>query len=266
MLPAIEPVLLQAPQRSIQLLGVRIHILPLNELVATIARVAGNRQRAIIGYVHTHGLNMAHEQPPLRAFFNTCADYVFCDGFGVKLGARLAGLPEPYRHTPADWIDVLCDVCVESDLSMYLLGGRDTVAQRSQLILQQRHPRLRIAGAYHGYFDKTANSADNAAVIQRINEVQPDILLVGFGMPAQEYWLRDNWSQLRASVAITVGGLFDCITGEVRRAPRWMTDHALEWLGRLFFQPTRVWRRYVIGNPLFLSRVMRQRLGLLRFD
>ena len=132
--------------------------------------------------------------------------------------------------------------------------------------LTERFPNLRILGTHHGFFDKTPGSLENEDVIQRINAVKPDILVTGFGMPLQERWLMDNWDRIEANVALTGGAVFDYISEELRRAPRWMTDHSLEWLGRLIIEPRRLWRRYLIGNPLFLWRVLKQRLGFLRLS
>ena len=129
-----------------------------------------------------------------------------------------------------------------------------------------RYPGLRIAGTYHGYFDKTPGSPENEAVLQRINAARPNILILGFGMPLQERWLLENWERVDANLALTGGAVFDYLSGELRRPPRWMTEHGLEWLGRMLIEPRRLWRRYVVGNPLFLWRVLLQRFGLLKFD
>jgi N-acetylglucosaminyldiphosphoundecaprenol N-acetyl-beta-D-mannosaminyltransferase len=85
-------------------------------------------------------------------------------------------------------------------------------------------------------------------------------------MPLQERWLMENWDHIDANVALTGGAVFDYVSGELQRAPRWMTDNGLEWLGRLLIEPRRLWKRYLIGNPLFIWRVLKQRLGLLHFD
>lgn len=251
---------------AIRLLGVRIHLLTVNDLVARICASAITRQRVVVAYVNAHGLNLAYEQPRLRDFYNCRAGLVFCDGFGVKWGARLAGLPAPHRYTPPDWIDLLCQVCTQQGQSLYLLGGQAGAAERAAAALVTRHSGLHIAGTHHGYFDKQPESAQNEAVVRAINAAASDVLLVGFGMPAQEYWLDANWDRLHASVAITVGALFGYLNGDVRRAPHWMTDHGLEWLGRLMAEPGRLWQRYLIGNPTFLARVAGQRLGLLRIE
>lgn len=251
---------------AIHLLGVQVHLLTIHALVARIAEEAIARRRAIVAYANAHGLNLAFEQPKLRRFFNHRARWVFCDGFGVRWGARLTGQPAPHRYTPPDWIDLLARTCAERGLSLFLLGGAPDTAARAARAMQGRHGNLRIAGTHHGFFDKRPDSAENDAVLQCINAAAPDVLLVGFGMPAQEYWLDDNWERIAAPVAITVGALFDYLAGKTRRAPPWMTNHGLEWLGRLMAEPTRLWRRYLIGNPLFISRVLRQRLGWLTVD
>lgn len=253
---------LHAATPAIHLLGVRVHILTVEELIARVTACAIADCRMIVAYVNAHGLNLAYEQPALRDFFNQAATVVFCDGFGVRWGAQLAGLPSPYRYTPPDWIGHLCSACVHHELSLYLLGSRPGIAEQAAAALQRQHAGLAIAGTHHGHFDKRPDSYEHCNVLAKIEVARPDILLVGFGMPAQEYWLRDNWDRVpHVKVAITVGALFDYVSGNTWRAPRWMTDHGLEWLGRLLAEPGRLWRRYLIGNPLFLARVLRQRLS-----
>lgn len=248
-------------ESAITLLGVRIHILPVEELIERITCAAQNKQRAIVAYVNAHSLNLAHESETLRRFFNARASWVFCDGFGVKWGARLAGLPQPPRYTPPDWIDPLCCECAQRGLSIYLLGDKAGTVEKAAQTLQARHTGLRVAGWHHGFFDKRDGSAENAAVIQAINKAQPDVLLVGFGQPLQELWLDEHWDAVNVQVAIAVGALFSYAAGDVRRAPRWMTDHGLEWLGRLLIEPRRLWQRYLIGLPVFFARVLAERLG-----
>ncbi len=251
-----------APDRAaaklaqVALLGVRIHTITDLELLDFIVQRISAGQRAIVANVNVHAMNIAAENPRFRRFLNR-ADLVFCDGFGVKWGARLVGVDIPYRYTPPDWLPDLCETCVERDYSIFLLGARPGISQRTAQKLQAEHPGLQIAGAHHGYFDKAPDSTENREVIRTINLSRPDILVVGFGMPLQEYWLSDNWAQLEATIGITVGAALDYLAGEVIRAPSWMTDYGLEWLGRLLIEPRRLWRRYLIGNPLFFWHLIR---------
>ena len=242
----------------VNLLGVTIDPLPLQDLLGRMEQALRENQRLLIANVNTHALNLAAEHPDFRTLLNR-ADIVFCDGIGVRLGAWLTGQRLPHRYTPPDWIDELCRRCRDGGHSLFFLGAKPGVAERAARILAARWPGLTIAGAQHGYFDKTPGSAENDQMVAQINAARPQVLLVGFGMPLQEEWLDANWSGLDVNVALTVGALFDYVAGEVPRPPRWMTDHGLEWLGRLLIEPGRLWRRYLVGNPLFLWRALGQR-------
>ena len=247
------------------LLGVRIHSLSLEQLLSTIECTILRDERAIIAYVNVHAINLAFDLAWFRAFLNR-SELVFCDGVGVRWGVRLLGDRIPHRFTPPDWVADLAETARRRDFTLFFLGARPGVAEKAAVQLERRFPGLRIAGTHHGYFDKAPGSDENEAVIGRINAVQPNILILGFGMPLQERWLVENWDRIDANVALPAGALFDYVSGELPRAPRWMTEHGLEWLGRLLVEPRRLWRRYLIGNPLFLWRVFKQRLGLLRLD
>jgi N-acetylglucosaminyldiphosphoundecaprenol N-acetyl-beta-D-mannosaminyltransferase len=250
---------------AVNLLGVRVGTLSVESLVNFITRtiLAGGKARA--AYVNIYAINLAQELAWFRDFFNS-SDVVYCDGFGVKWGARLLGLRIPNRYTPPDWITLLAAECAHRRFSLYLLGAHQGVAEKVAELLKQQFPDLSIAGAHHGYFDKSPGSVENEAVLQAINATSPDILLVGLGMPLQERWLMENWDRLEAKVAIPVGALFDYLAGEFPRAPHWMTDHGLEWLGRLIIEPRRLWRRYLLGIPRFLWLVLNQRLERLRVE
>jgi N-acetylglucosaminyldiphosphoundecaprenol N-acetyl-beta-D-mannosaminyltransferase len=254
-----ERILETAQRPGLTLLGTTVHKIDRPLLQAEIVACVRNRAHALVLNVNVQCLNLCYEQPPLRTFMNS-ADIVFCDGFGVRLAARLLGHRLPPRITYADWIWELAAFSAAENLSLYFLGARPDVAARAATVLQARFPDLTIAGVQHGYFDLTPGSRENDAVVAAINEVTPDILLIGFGMPRQEYWLRDNWPAIDSRVALTGGAIFDYVAGDLRRAPRWMTDHGLEWLGRLFIEPRRLWRRYVLGNPRFFWRLLRERL------
>jgi N-acetylglucosaminyldiphosphoundecaprenol N-acetyl-beta-D-mannosaminyltransferase len=113
-----------------------------------------------------------------------------------------------------------------------------------------RYPGLHIAGTRHGYEAGTD-------AVEEINRAAADILLVGMGTPTQEKWIADYQDQLDVPVIWAVGALFDFVSGRIPRGPHWMTEHGLEWLCRLAAEPAKLWRRYLIGNPLFLWRVIR---------
>lgn len=229
------------------------------ELHAEIGETIRDGRHALVLNANVHCLNLAYIDPALRNFLNE-AEVVFCDGAGVMLAARLLGRRIPERITYADWIWRLAAYAASEGFTLYFLGARPGVGEKAAEKLEEQYPDLRIAGVHHGYFDRSTDSPQNEAVITEINAVAPDILLVGFGMPLQERWLMENWHRIDTRVALTGGAVFDYVSGGLRRGPRILTDNGFEWLARLLVEPRRLWRRYVVGNPVFLLRVIRQRI------
>ncbi len=243
----------------ISILGVNVHPLTLPQLLARIEQHIHQRDRVVIANVNVHAMNIACRLPWFRDFLNQSA-LVFCDGAGVQLGARLLGHTLPQRMTYADWTWDLAARAAQEGWTLFFVGARPDIAAQAAARLRARYPGLRSVGTQHGYFDQTPGTPANEAVLLAINSARPDILIVGFGMPAQEHWLWHNAHRIDARVLLTGGAVFDYVSGSVRRGPAWMTDNGLEWLARLVFEPRRLWRRYLLGNPLFLWRVLRQRV------
>lgn len=244
------------PLPNIDILGVKVHPLTIPQLHEHLAEVIDGNRHELVLHVNVHGLNLTGEMPWLRDFLNQ-AEIVFCDGAGVMLGARVLGHSIPERITYADWIWQLAEFASQHNYSIFFLGAQPDVAQIAADQLIAKFPSLNIAGVHHGYFNKTPGHPENEAIIVTINEARPNILLVGMGMPLQEMWLRDNWAQINANIALTGGAVFDYVSGNLQRAPRWMTENGLEWLGRLIIEPQRLWKRYILGNPRFLWNLFR---------
>jgi N-acetylglucosaminyldiphosphoundecaprenol N-acetyl-beta-D-mannosaminyltransferase len=206
-------------------------------------------------YVNAHVINRSREDPALRAALEQ-ADLVYCDGYGVRLAAKALSTEIPHRMTGADWIWDLAALCEAQDSSVYLLGCEPGVARQAGMRLRRSHPSLRVVGTHHGYFE--IGSGHDERVIEDINRCKPDILLVGMGTPKQEIWAQRTVDRLDCSVLWSVGALFDFVSGRVPRAPASLADNGLEWIFRLAIEPQRMWRRYLVGNPVFLSRVVAQ--------
>ncbi len=240
---------------SVLLFDVSIQTLPLADFLMRLRKTMQEKGRLLAGNVNIHAMNLAWENQSFREALKKF-DMVICDGFGVKLGAALTGQHIPERYTPPDFIHRLMQIVCEQNGSIFLLGAAHGVAERAAAVLQQSTPGLKIAGVHHGFFDKSKNSFENKVLLEQINTSQPSLLLVAFGMPHQELWLAENWPDLKVNTALTVGALFDTLAGDILRAPRWVTDHGFEWLARLLIEPRRLWRRYIIGNPLFFWRVI----------
>lgn len=245
---------MKADFEQISILGVRVDVVSLDELLKYALFIIQTRKKAIINNVNVHAINIAYEVEWFRNFINH-SQVVFCDGFGVKWTAHYLKGKKLQRFTPPDWFGRLADECASQGFSMFFLGTGQEVVERAAATMKKTYPELKIVGVHHGFFDKNVMSFESQEVLARINALRPDILAVGFGMPTQEKWILENWNELNVHVVFPVGAFFDYLAGEVVRAPRWMTENGLEWLGRLIIEPRRLWKRYIVGNPLFLWRV-----------
>ncbi len=235
-------------------LGVGVHPLRRSALMQTIADLR-ERGGATVAYANVHVLNLARQDPPLRAFLNA-ADLCYCDGNGVRHGARLLGQHLPERMTGADWVWDLAAAAEARGWRIFWLGGHPGTAEAAAARLRERHPGLQIA-ADHGFHPR--QGPEDAASLARIEAFAPDILLVGMGSPEQERWVASRRSRLRAPVVWCVGAAAEFISGEVPRpGPDWLVDRH-EWLSRLIADPRRLWRRYLVGNAAFLLRVAQER-------
>jgi N-acetylglucosaminyldiphosphoundecaprenol N-acetyl-beta-D-mannosaminyltransferase len=223
------------------------------ELLRTMSGWAAARETRRVMYVNAHVVNQSHTTPGLGDALRR-ADLVYCDGYGVRLAARVLNLPVPHRMTGADWIWGLAALCEMSRHPLYLLGSEPPIAREAAARMRHWYPRLDVVGAHHGFFD--LDSPHNERVIEHINAHGPRIVLVGMGTPKQELWVDRYADQLDGAVVWTVGALFDYVSGRMPRAPRWLADNGLEWIFRLAIEPQRMWRRYLLGNPVFLARVL----------
>jgi N-acetylglucosaminyldiphosphoundecaprenol N-acetyl-beta-D-mannosaminyltransferase len=250
---------------EIQILGIDLPLGNKNQLLCLIEEMVKSGRKGIISSGNVLSLNLAYENDWFRDFLNS-TNYIRLDGSGVRIGAKILGFKTPPRITWADFAWDLADLAASRNFALFFLGAKPGITDQAAEYLKARHPKLRVVGTQHGYFDKNANNEENVRVIHRINENKPDILIIGMGMPIQERWLIENRDKLDVSVILTGGAVFDYVSGNLKRAPKWMTDNGLEWLGRLLIEPRRLWKRYLIGNPVFLWRVIKQKMGLIKFD
>jgi N-acetylglucosaminyldiphosphoundecaprenol N-acetyl-beta-D-mannosaminyltransferase len=224
-----------------------------SDLLRTISDWAAEGRARRVMYVNAHVVNQSRTTPGLAEALRR-ADLVYCDGYGVRLAARVLGHPVPHRMTGADWIWGLARLCEVSGQGLYLLGSEPPLAREAAARLRRFCPSLDVVGAHHGFFE--LGSDHNERVIEHINAHGPRIVLVGMGTPKQELWVDRYADRLGGAVVWTVGALFDYVSGRTPRAPHWLADNGLEWIFRLAIEPQRMWRRYLLGNPVFIKRVL----------
>ncbi len=232
----------------VDVMGLPLHDITRGEIVTrVIDAVKGGRKMAIVN-ANAHMAVESQKHPWLRGLFRR-ADIAFCDGAGVQLAARvLTGRSLP-RTTPPEWIGPVLER-LGPEASVFWIGGQPGVVDAAAQAFSARYG-VRTAGTQHGFFDLTPGSRESTQLLERLLATKPDIILLTMGMPRQEIWLRDNIDHLPTGVFITAGALVDHAAGRVRRPPRWVANMGLEWLVRLMREPRRLWRRYVLGLPVF---------------
>jgi N-acetylglucosaminyldiphosphoundecaprenol N-acetyl-beta-D-mannosaminyltransferase len=179
--------------------------------------------------------------------------------------ARLYGhrLRRGQRVTYIDWTGPLMQAAAQLGWRVLYLGSKPGVAERGASILRRRYHGLQIE-TINGYFDADPDSADNDRVLKSIEDYRPQLLMVGMGMPRQEYWIQDNFGRISANVILPSGAAIDYVADAVPTPPRWAGQLGLEWAFRLATEPGRLWRRYLL-EPWFVLRVVANDLLRRRF-
>lgn len=234
------------------LFGIKINNGKMFDAISAAFDDINNNVHHSIAFVNADCLNKAYTDSD---YFNSLQvmDRVYPDGIGVRLAARMIGLNVVENINGTDLFPELCATAAQQGKRVFLLGGREDVAQIVADNMLERYPNLIIAGVQHGYF----NAEQEHEVIDRINQLEVDILCVAFGAPKQEEWIAAKRSQISSPVIIGLGGCFDFYADRIPRAPLWLREMGLEWTYRLYQEPGRMWRRYIVGNPLFLYRMWR---------
>ncbi len=180
------------------------------------------------------------------------ADMVTADGMPLVVLSKLMRTPLKERVAGSDMVPRLAEEAARRGKSLFLLGGREDVAVLAAEKLKAQYPGLRIAGIFSPFVQVEGQALTDARemdleIVERINDVAPDILLIAFGNPKQEIWFDRNRYRLHVPVSIGVGGTFEFIAGTLRRAPLWVQRAGLEWAFRIIQDPRRLWKRYAIG-------------------
>ncbi|NTU78086.1 MAG: WecB/TagA/CpsF family glycosyltransferase [Chloroflexales bacterium] len=233
-------------RKLLVILGVPVDNLSMDEAMARcdafIATGRATGRTAQIATVNADFVVNSLHDPELRRILQE-ADMSTADGMPLVWASRMLGGPLPGRVTGADMVPALAKRAAEKGYSIYFLGARPGVAAKAADILQQRNPGLKVAGVYSPppapvlEMDRTA--------VEMVKEAKPDILLVAFGNPKQEKWIRMHAPELQVPIAVGIGGTLDMIVGVTKRAPSWMQKVGLEWAYRMAQEPRRLVKRYL---------------------
>jgi N-acetylglucosaminyldiphosphoundecaprenol N-acetyl-beta-D-mannosaminyltransferase len=242
-----------AADERVEILGVRVSAINLDDAVATIESWIGRGDRRYVCVTGAHGLMESRRDDRLRHIHNE-AGLVTPDGMPLVWLARLMGKKRTRRVYGPDLMRRVTAISEARGYRQFYYGGAEGVAETLQRVLTAAHPRLQVAGVLCPPF-RDLDAAEDRAIIDAINAARPDIVWVGLSTPKQERWMANHLGVVEAPVMIGVGAAFDFLAGVKRQAPPWMQKNGLEWLFRLCSEPRRLWRRYAYIVPGFIVLV-----------
>ncbi len=246
----------------VNILGVGISAINMEQALAIIERWIVARERHSVHVCNVHTVMECQRDLQLRAGINR-AGLATPDGMPLVWLSRLAGNRHVSRVYGPDLMLALMDRSGAKGYRHYFYGGAEGIAKKLAEVMKEKYHGIQIVGWHSPPFRQTIGEDDE--VFARINAVKPDIVWVGLGTPKQDWWIIQHRRKLEAAVLIAIGAAFDFHTGHVPQAPRWIMQAGLEWLFRLFQEPRRLWRRYLVYNPLFVWSVFLQLSGLKKY-
>jgi exopolysaccharide biosynthesis WecB/TagA/CpsF family protein len=241
----------------VDVLGIHVSVTNLDHTLATFARWIDRDERQLVCVTDMNALLHARADERLTHVYNT-SGLTVPDGMPLVWAGQKAGFEEMDRVAGPDLLERVMTESAERGWTQYFYGGAEGVAAELRDRFQERHPALKVIGVECPPY-RPLTEAEDAALVERLNEAKPDIVWVGLGAPKQERWMADHRDKLNATILVGVGAAFDFHTGRLDRAPRWMQRAGLEWSYRLSKEPKRLWKRYLLGIPRFGFGILRHR-------
>lgn len=218
------------------ILGIKVSVTSYEDLKNCINEDIKNNKKSFIVAINPEKILKARKDKKLKKLLNN-ADYQIPDGIGVIYASKLQKGQIKSRITGIDCMEMLCEESALKGYKIFLYGAKKEAINEAKKKLEEKYNHIKIVGAMDGY------EKDNEKIIKAVNKSKADIIFVALGSPKQENWIIDNKDKVCAKIFQGVGGSFDVISGNIKRAPKWMQNMGLEWLYRLIKEPKRIFRQ-----------------------
>jgi N-acetylglucosaminyldiphosphoundecaprenol N-acetyl-beta-D-mannosaminyltransferase len=236
-------------------MGLRFWDTGLDSAAHFLVQAAASGQRLQVYFVNAHCVNVAARDASYANLLKG-APFLFADGAGMALAARLAGDALANNVNGTDLFPRICAAAAAASVPLAFLGARPGVARQCAIQMERTYPGLKVVWVEDGYLSSEAEEQKLAD----LNASGARLLFVAKGVPMQERWMAEHAARVAAPVILGVGALFDFYSGAVARAPQLLRSLRMEWAYRLAQEPRRLFRRYVFGNPEFVARAVLWRL------
>jgi N-acetylglucosaminyldiphosphoundecaprenol N-acetyl-beta-D-mannosaminyltransferase len=236
------------------ILDAQIDVLDFKETIALVEEYVQEKEPLHLIGVNADKLNEMAVNEDLHRIVNNCG-IINADGASVVLASRFLKKNLPERVAGIDLMNSLVALSEERGYSIFLLGAKQDVVEKTAQVLEERHPRLRIVGVRNGYFTKE----EWPTIAESLKKADPDFVFVGITSPLKEYLVEYLQEQGNRCVFMGVGGSFDVISGKIKRAPVWVQSIHMEWFYRMLQEPKRLAKRYLVGNWKFIVAILKEK-------
>jgi N-acetylglucosaminyldiphosphoundecaprenol N-acetyl-beta-D-mannosaminyltransferase len=248
------------PVEQVNVLGVGVHPTNPQNAVLTLRDCIQDERKGYVCLIGVHGVMEAQRDHSLKSIFSESL-LVAPDGMPTVWMGHLQGFSTMRRvYGP----DLMLDVFSKAEFhncSHFFCGGEPGVAERLQEAMLRKFPRANITGTFSPPF-RPMTPKEEKAFAAKVNSLKPDIIWVGLSTPKQERFMAHYLPMLDTKLMVGVGAAFLFHTGSIRDSPQWVKRAGLQWLHRLLQEPTRLWRRYLLNNPIFIFNALLQTIGL----
>ena len=238
------------------LLNTYINNVTMPETIATIEQMIEADKKSYVVAINVDVVMKIEEDSYLKKVVDN-ADMVLVDGKPLVWISKLHGKPLKAKISGSDLVPLLCEVSAEKGYKIFIIGGKDGIAEQAKEKLENRLPKIKIVGTYAPPFGFEKNESELEKINQMISEAHPDLLIACFGCPKQEKWIYENIEKYNAKVSVCAGATVDFLAGNVKRAPRWMSDHGLEWFYRFTQEPKRMFKRYFVDDTKIVKLIFK---------
>jgi N-acetylglucosaminyldiphosphoundecaprenol N-acetyl-beta-D-mannosaminyltransferase len=250
--------------KSVNILGVRVHATNMDRTLSSIESALARGDKGYICVTGVHGVMESQVDSNLKRIINHSL-LTIPDGRPTVWVGWLRGLFQMRQVTGPDMMLRIFGLSAEKGYTHFFYGGNTGVADQLKDELTERFPGAKVLGTYTPPF-RPLNSGEEAELVRTVNELKPDFFWVGLSTPKQEKFMDEIISKLDAKLLVGVGAAFDIHTGRIKDAPYWMKFAGVQWLHRIYQDPSRLWRRYCINNPRFLYHLTLEFLGLAKYE
>lgn len=240
------------------LLNTFVNNMDMEETIQTIDSFIQQKKRSYIVAINVDVVIKIEQDAYLKRITDQ-ADMVLVDGKPLIWISKLHKRPVKAKISGSDLVPKLCEKAAEKGYTIFIIGGKDGIAEQAKRNLEKQLSGIKIVGTYappYG-FEKDKNELDK--INQMISDVHPDLLIGCFGCPKQEKWIYENYKKYDATVSVCAGATVDFLAGNIRRAPGWMSDHGLEWFYRFTQEPKRMFKRYFVDDIKIVSLMWKYR-------